>query len=608
MINFEFLEKFYKLSLEEFQANYKKFQIKLASDMIYYYNFRTYLNKLIKMVYAITHSVCKKSHLSKVEHVIINDLANYNFRWNPERGYNYYFYLDKKERNATSKRIKKSEFKDIFTKKIKDNDPLWRVRAYFLGFLFADGSIFRLKNPIQYMVYAAQNEKDKDIIENLQKAIGGNITGPNKVGRIRLEFTNKELYFKLKELGMVEKHNLKEGALKVKVPNIINKKINGTSLLRDFVRGHLEGDGCFSGNYKNYSLRYQLLGPKQFIKALNEKILKEVPNISSFITPAYIKVFLRDNNEYILFGKNKIYIKGHGPYLLTPNDLETGRIEKRKHEWLTRLHFAGAYNSIRFFEWLYQDDDNFDEKEINGFALCGSRKFQKALHALGNKTKRKEKLAPEWRDIIYQVIPKLKNRFHESQELMEIVNETLRKNLHKLGIEHIFKKKKASKLDSFVYRLKFFEYLDNLIGHFRKKEGKVYKNYYYSKLNPPKNLPKNIIYYIDLIKSDGEITRNIKNVIIALFIRNNKVKTFEIILEEILETKIFSKGSVPKSRIKLYLMELVSFNILLIDGIMKDITKKKYLFNLNALEDIFKLDSKIIKHKYNNFLNSLKKT
>jgi len=186
---------------------------------------------------------------------------------------------------------------DIFTIEIPENSRLWRVRAYILGFLFADGSIFRLKNPIQYMVYAAQNEKDKDIIENLQKAIGGNITGPNEVGRIRLEFTNKELYFKLKELGMVEKHNLKDGALKVRVPSIVNRKINGISLLRDFVRGLLDGDGCFSGCYEDCSLRYQLLGPKQFIKALNEKILGEIPDISSFITPAYLKVFLKDNKE-----------------------------------------------------------------------------------------------------------------------------------------------------------------------------------------------------------------------------------------------------------------------------------------------------------------------
>ncbi|MBA7545319.1 hypothetical protein ES705_37685 [subsurface metagenome] len=496
---------------------------------------------------------------------------------------------------------------DIFTVEIAENSPLWRVRAYFLGFFYTDGSIFRLKNPIQYMVYAAQNEKDKDIIENLQKAIGGNITGPNEVGRIRLEFTNKELYFKLKELGMVEKHNLKDGALKVRVPSIVNRKINGISLLRDFVRGLLDGDGCFSGCYEDYSLRYQLLGPKQFIKALNEKILGELPDISSFITPAYLKVFLKDNKEYIFFGKNRIYIKGRGPYELTPKDLETGKIERLEHKWLTRLHFAGAFNSIRFFKWLYCDDDNFDEIEISGIKLCGSRKFQKALFALGNITKRKEKLAPEWRDIIYQAIPELDNKFYESKELMQIVNETLRETLNKLEIDHIFEGKKITKLDSFVYRLKFFEYIDNLIGHFRKKEGKVYKNYYYSKLNPPKNLPNNMIYYIDLVKLNGEIIRNIKNLIISLFIRNNIVKSFEIILEEILETKIFSQSSVPKSRIKLYLMELVAFNILLADDGKEDIKSNKFLFNLNALEDIFKLDSKVIKNKYYKFLSSLTK-
>ncbi|MFW9873245.1 MAG: hypothetical protein ACFFG0_09100 [Candidatus Thorarchaeota archaeon] len=497
---------------------------------------------------------------------------------------------------------------NIFTIRLAENDPVWRIRAYFLGFLFADGSIFRLKNPIQYMVYAAQHEQDKDIIKNLQKAIGGNITGPNKVGRIRLEFTNKALYFKLKEFGMVEKHNLKEGALKVKVPSIVNKKINCFSLLRDFVRGLLDGDGCFSGCYENYGLRYQLLGPKQFIIALNKKILGEIADISSFITPAYLKVFLKDNNEYILYGKNQIYIKGRGFYEITPKDLETGKIVKREHQWLTRLHFAGAFNSIRFFNWLYSNDDNFDKLEINGIRLCGSRKFQKALMALGNKTKRKEKLAPEWRDIIYKVIPELSNKYYQSQELLELVYDTLKKTLSNLEIAHIFNEKKINNLDPFVYRLKFIEYIDNLIGHFRKKEGNVYKNYYYNKLNPPKTVPNNIIYHIDLKKLNGEIIRNIKNVIISLFITNNKVKKFQTIIEELLETKIFSKGSIPKSRIKLYLLELVAFEILLRTDSLEEIEDNKFLLNLKTLEEIFKLDSKVIKYKYIKFLNSLTNT
>ncbi|MHA2399834.1 MAG: hypothetical protein ACXADU_13225 [Promethearchaeota archaeon] len=497
---------------------------------------------------------------------------------------------------------------NIFTVELGENDPLWRVRAYFLGFLFADGSIFRLKNPIQYMVYAAQNEQDKDIIENLQKAIGGNITGPNKVGRIRLEFTSKALYFKLKELGMVEKHNLKEGALKVKVPSIVNKKISCISLLRDFVRGLLDGDGCFSGCYENYSLRYQLLGPKQFIIALNEKILEEIADISSFITPAYLKVFLKDNNEYVLYGKNQIYIKGRGFYEITSKDLETGKIVKREHQWLTRLHFAGAINSIRFFNWLYSEDDNFDKLEINGIRLCGSRKFQKALLALGNKTKRKEKLAPEWRDIIYKVIPVLSDKYYQSQELLELVNNTLKKTLSNLEIVHIFNEKKIINLDPFVYRLKFIEYIDNLIGHFRKKEGNVYKNYYYNKLNPPKTVQNNIIHHIDLKKLNGEIIRNIKNVIISLFIANSKVKKFQTIIEELLETGIFSKGSILKSRIKLYLMELVAFEILLRTDDLEEIEDNKFLLNLKTLEEIFKLDLKVIKYKYIKFLNSLTNT
>ncbi|MGB5912143.1 MAG: hypothetical protein WBH31_13200, partial [Promethearchaeia archaeon] len=104
-INFEFLNKFYKLSLEEFQENYEKLQVKISSDMIYYNNFRNYLEKLIKSVYKITHSIRKKSKLSKIELVIIKDLANFNFRWNPIKVENYYFYSCSKKKCNYCKQI-----------------------------------------------------------------------------------------------------------------------------------------------------------------------------------------------------------------------------------------------------------------------------------------------------------------------------------------------------------------------------------------------------------------------------------------------------------------------------------------------------------------------
>lgn len=70
---------------------------------------------------------------------------------------------------------------DIFTRPISDNDPLWRVIAYLIGFLLADGSIFILKRTNSHQIYISQHIRDRDIIEIAQKAIGrGNITRPNK--------------------------------------------------------------------------------------------------------------------------------------------------------------------------------------------------------------------------------------------------------------------------------------------------------------------------------------------------------------------------------------------------------------------------------------------
>ena len=122
-INSQILNKFYKLSLEEFQTYYEKLQDKLTSDLIYVENFREYLSDLVKLVFNIAHSISKKSHLSKLELAVVRDLANYNFEWfnkKPERSHFYYlnisnqsnddFYNDKKRCRRCQRVLSFDEF------------------------------------------------------------------------------------------------------------------------------------------------------------------------------------------------------------------------------------------------------------------------------------------------------------------------------------------------------------------------------------------------------------------------------------------------------------------------------------------------------------------
>ena len=597
-INYEFLEKFYKLSLEEFQANYKKFQSKLASDMIYYHNFRPYLSKLIKMVYVITHSVRKKSHLSKVERVIINDLANYNFRWNPERGTKYYFYSNEKEPEKVENQIDKSGKKDIFTIDIPDDSPLWRARAYIIGFLLADGTI--RYNP--YELAVTQNRKDKDILYNIKKALGGVINGPDEKNKYRLNIYSKNIVLAVKKYGMVKAHSKREIAEKLIPPYFIMKFLNNQSLVRDFIRGFYDGDGWITGSYKRGDTSFRIIGPSKFLNTLKKMIQKEIPEISSFITSEKKQYYLIGGKKYQIFSKLTVYKKGKGYYKLTSEDLKKGEIKTIKHPWLKLLIVGGNYNCTRFFNWLYEDNDNFDTFKVNGIKICGRRKFQKSLLILGSKEQRKEKLAPDWKDFLFEVIISLKSKFYTAKEIMKITNDELKKDLISLKLGHLFGSQKAINLDKFRDRLKYFEFLENLISHYRLSNRK----YYYSTINSHPKIPSGGERYIDLIDKNG-IKKNIKNYIVYFFMLEDRKLSFNEVKEALLNSSFFNKNSLFLKNIKLNIAELTAFDILINLKYRVNITRQEFILNHSKLVEYYKKNTNEIITELNKLFKKNKK-
>ena len=87
---------------------------------------------------------------------------------------------------------------DIFTKYISDKDPIWRVRAYIIGLFYTDGTI---KAKRSYVASMSQHIQDIDILENAQKAIDGQISGPYDEHIYYLNAYGKDLVLKLKEFG-----------------------------------------------------------------------------------------------------------------------------------------------------------------------------------------------------------------------------------------------------------------------------------------------------------------------------------------------------------------------------------------------------------------------
>lgn len=113
-----------------------------------------------------------------------------------------------------------------------------KEKAYWLGFLYADGYI----NEKTYQVELSLCEKDKSHIEKFQKCIKSSykITKRNINGHIayRTIIYSKKITMDLTKLGCNQKKSL---TLKPPTEKQVPKKY-----IKDFIRGYVDGDGCFS--------------------------------------------------------------------------------------------------------------------------------------------------------------------------------------------------------------------------------------------------------------------------------------------------------------------------------------------------------------------------
>lgn len=133
-------------------------------------------------------------------------------------------------------------------KNLLDNiDKEWK--AYFLGWLISDGNIYTNSN--KYTISLCITESDKYILEyfsnkfysknkplNYRKARLKKGTNYLAKPLYRFQIDNVYLVNKLKEIGIIER----------KTNNIKIPKIIPNFLIRHFIRGVFEGDGCISNN------------------------------------------------------------------------------------------------------------------------------------------------------------------------------------------------------------------------------------------------------------------------------------------------------------------------------------------------------------------------
>lgn len=133
-------------------------------------------------------------------------------------------------------------------------------KAYWLGFLFADGYL----SASSYNMELSLSIKDRT---HLQK-FADFLEYPNNVKtdsfRCRFSITNKHLWGTLNKLGCTPRKSL---TLKFPSPEIFKNPL----LIRDFIRGYFDGDGCVYFT-KTGRLSCSILGTKEFITEMVKHI------------------------------------------------------------------------------------------------------------------------------------------------------------------------------------------------------------------------------------------------------------------------------------------------------------------------------------------------
>ena len=129
-------------------------------------------------------------------------------------------------------------------------------KAYWLGFLYADGNISIKENRIELSL----SEKDKEHLEKFKTFLSykGNIYFKQKTKSYRILFRDSQIHKDLIKLGCIPRKSL---ILKFPIKKQVPKK-----LIFHFIRGYFDGDGYIRDSKS--AIEITLLGTKEFLRSI----------------------------------------------------------------------------------------------------------------------------------------------------------------------------------------------------------------------------------------------------------------------------------------------------------------------------------------------------
>lgn len=193
------------------------------------------------------------------------------------------------------RRTKAQLEKDMNLFKVIDSE----VKAYLLGFLYADGSVYKTN------VRLVLHKRDDVIVKKLAQLLNMEESIRYRDNYIILGIKSKILSEALREMGCVENKSLKL--------NFPSSNIVPLVYINHFIRGYFDGDGC-AHIQKNGTLICQMVGTMKFLKGI-KSILKTC-NIKTYIySPkqhkvSTLRISTSDNFKFksFLYNKASIYL------------------------------------------------------------------------------------------------------------------------------------------------------------------------------------------------------------------------------------------------------------------------------------------------------------
>ena len=131
-------------------------------------------------------------------------------------------------------------------------------KAYWLGFLYADGSC----HPSRGLVVISLAEKDKEHLDSFRKFISpeNKLEYLNKTKAYRLSIYDKKIHRDLVHLGCIPNKSL---VLKFPTNNVVPDEF-----LHHFIRGYFDGDGCIHVNLEKKVYHFNVISSESFLTDL----------------------------------------------------------------------------------------------------------------------------------------------------------------------------------------------------------------------------------------------------------------------------------------------------------------------------------------------------